>query len=63
MSSNEFRQVLGMRPSDDPRADMLVNSNMPQDESVPTPQTPDGYENYEGEEMANPMDTPISELM
>lgn len=63
MSSNEFRQVLGMRPSDDPRADMLVNSNMPQDDSVPTPQTPEGYEDYDDQSMANPMDTPISELM
>ena len=30
MSSNEFRQVIGMKPSDDPRADQLRNSNMPQ---------------------------------
>ena len=29
MTSNEFRQVLGMKPSDDPKADALVNSNMP----------------------------------
>lgn len=28
MSSNEFRSVLGMRPSDDPKADMLINSNL-----------------------------------
>lgn len=30
MSSNEMRQVIGMKPSVDPKADMLVNSNMPQ---------------------------------
>lgn len=30
MSSNEFRQVVGMIPSKDPKADELVNSNMPQ---------------------------------
>ena len=30
MSSNEFRQIIGMKPSDDPRADQLRNSNMPQ---------------------------------
>lgn len=30
MTSNEIRQVVGMRPSSDPKADQLVNSNMPQ---------------------------------
>lgn len=29
MSSNEFRQIIGMKPSDDPKADELHNSNMP----------------------------------
>ena len=28
MSSNEFRQVVGRKPSDDPKADMLINSNL-----------------------------------
>jgi len=32
LSSNEFRQVLGIRPSKDPKADQLRNSNMPQSE-------------------------------
>lgn len=36
LSSNEVRQIVGMRPSDDPRADELRNSNMPaQDEEPP----------------------------
>lgn len=30
MSSNELRQVIGIKPSDDPKADMLVNSNLNQ---------------------------------
>ncbi len=30
VSSNEFRQVLGFKPSDDPKADQLINSNMDQ---------------------------------
>lgn len=30
LTSNEFRQILGFKPSDDPKADQLVNSNMPQ---------------------------------
>lgn len=28
MSSNEFRQVVGRKPSNDPKADMLINSNL-----------------------------------
>lgn len=28
MTSNEIRQVIGMKPSDDPKADELVNSNL-----------------------------------
>ena len=30
MTSNEIRQVIGMKPSDDPKADMLINSNLNQ---------------------------------
>ena len=30
MSSNEFRAAIGYKPSSDPKADQLVNSNMPQ---------------------------------
>ena len=30
MTSNEFRQVIGMKPSDDPKADRLVNANISQ---------------------------------
>lgn len=33
MSKNEFRQVLGMKPSSDPKADQLVNSNISQPQS------------------------------
>lgn len=32
VTSNEFRQFIGMKPSDDPKADQLRNSNMPQSE-------------------------------
>ena len=28
MSSNEFRQIVGLKPSDDPKADQLINSNI-----------------------------------
>lgn len=46
MTSNEFRQVLGMRPSGDPKADQLINSNMPVDttgkttDSISSPEEP-----------------------
>lgn len=30
MTSNEIRQVVGMKPSDDPKADKLINSNISQ---------------------------------
>ena len=38
MSKNEFRQIIGMKPSDDPKADQLVNSNINHpDEEQSTP--------------------------
>ena len=36
MSSNEFRQVVGLAPHPDPKADQLLNSNMPQGSPTPT---------------------------
>lgn len=30
ITSNEMRQIIGMKPSDDPKADKLVNSNISQ---------------------------------
>ena len=41
LTSNEIRQIIGMHPSDDPKADQLVNSNISQpnqDEPVPEEQ-------------------------
>lgn len=37
LTSNEIRQIIGMKPSGDPKADRLVNSNLNQPEE-PTPQ-------------------------
>lgn len=44
VTSNEFRQVLGLRPSDDPKADELRNSNLnhPEDNSPALPKPTDG---------------------
>ena len=43
MSSNEIRQIVGRKPSDDPKADQLINSNLNQPmENIQPPQ--EGYE-------------------
>lgn len=68
MTSNEIRQVIGMKPSDDPKADKLMNSNLNQpmegaDMSVPMDENGE-YDEFEEtyEENYDPMETPISEL-
>lgn len=42
MTSNEIRQVIGMKPSDDPKADQLVNSNIrqPDEKGGPVAKSP-----------------------
>ena len=67
MTSNEIRQVIGMKPSDDPKADELNNSNlysdpaatMPMEEETPMDVAPE-EEPYEEED---PGSIPISEIM
>ena len=56
-SSNEIRQFIGLKPSTDPRADMLMNSNMPRSEGMP-------IRTGQGEliEEVSPMETPVSEI-
>lgn len=39
MTSNEIRQVIGMKPSNDPKADQLVNSNISQPTETPKEST------------------------
>ena len=50
LTSNEVRQIIGMKPSDDPKADQLINSNIKHPEEIQEP-TPDMDEeiNEEGE--------------
>lgn len=60
MTSNEIRQVIGMKPSDDPKADQLVNSNINQSSDE---QMDDGaYAMDESEEAGNLGSTSISSL-
>jgi hypothetical protein len=43
VSSNEIRQAIGMKPRPEPKADALINSNMPQgDTGVPLPPVTQG---------------------
>lgn len=58
LSSNEVRQIVGMRPSDDPKADELRNSNInqPEDKSSVLPK------NADTSEYPTIWDTPISLL-
>lgn len=55
MTSNEIRQIVGMKPSDDPKADQLINSNINQSNSDAEPpgaapeQNKEGGENQNGE--------------
>ena len=76
MTSNEFRQVIGMRPSDDPRADELRNSNLNHPEDAMDPSMMNSSMAPEGEvpmeevsvaeeapvEPSFSMDMPVSEL-
>ena len=50
MSSNEIRQIVGMKPSDDPKADELRNKNLSEPTSEET--NNDNY-NFEQEEFQN----------
>lgn len=50
LTSNEIRQIIGLKPSDDPRADQLINSNI----SQPTKETSNMAEEFdEGGESQN----------
>ena len=53
MTSNEIRQVIGMQPSNDPKADQLVNSNISQPTDSEESDNEQIKENKEGEEIQN----------
>lgn len=63
MTSNEIRQIVGMKPSNDPKADKLINSNLNQPESA-LDQIKDSGDESENDESANDsfMNTPISQI-
>lgn len=53
MSKNEFRQIIGMKPSDDPKADQLINSNINQSTEQMPPSPKVTEESIEGGEIQN----------
>lgn len=53
LTSNEIRQIIGMKPSPDPKADRLMNSNISQ---------PNNQQMMEGVESGSVLDMPVSEL-
>ena len=64
MTSNEIRQVIGIKPSDDPKADMLINSNLNQSpEQLAMAQGIDPYVQSQGDGDVDPMQTPVSQIM
>jgi hypothetical protein len=54
LSSNEVRQIIGMKPSEDPKADELRNANLNHPDEGDNPMVPEG---------TDLMDVPVSELM
>ena len=70
MTSNEIRQIVGMKPSNDPKADKLINSNLNQPESALDQTNESGDEsNGDGSDLENDdgasdsfMNTPISQI-
>ena len=66
MTSNELRQIVGMKPSDDPKADQLINSNLnhPEEGQDLTPPEETLMDDTGGElEEESLADMPISDLM
>lgn len=63
MTSNEFRQVIGMKPSDDPKADELRNANIsaPNEEPIPINDEEVAEEEL-GDESSGNTEKPFSEM-
>ena len=74
LTSNEIRQIIGMKPSGDPKADQLVNSNIAQPmedmsgmegmtEPIPEDAAIDDSQVTEEQSMDSLMNMPVSELV
>ena len=56
MTKNEFRSKMGMKPSDDPKADQLLNSNINHPEEPPMEEDVGGLEGMEDEEFGEELE-------
>ena len=66
LTSNEIRQIIGFKPSDDPKADKLINSNINQakeDTMIDNQPIGDTIPNSLAGSLERLLSTPISELM
>lgn len=65
LTSNEIRQIIGFKPSDDPKADRLVNSNINQasNESLPVSGEDVSEDSEVSESTTDIWSMPISDLM
>ena len=65
LTSNEIRQIIGMKPSNDPKADKLINSNLNQaknaTEEIPIEETTQDETPHDGQ-LTDFGNTPISSL-
>lgn len=65
LTSNEIRQIIGFKPSKDPKADQLINSNISQPNEAGSANLPPDRQSVKDSSAsgASLMGTPISELM
>lgn len=66
LTSNEIRQLIGFKPSDDPKADKLINSNISQSKEEIAAMNDDSAPGSDGDvsdSNSDIMNTPISSLM
>lgn len=64
LTSNEVRQIIGFKPSEDPKADQLINANIAQPDAGMPPVESEPMAPEEAEtEQVDVMDIPVSELM
>jgi len=63
VTSNEFRGIIGFKPSDDPMADELINNNLyPTEQQEMAAEGMYPNEGEEGDAYENPMEVPISQF-
>lgn len=63
MTKNEIRQIVGMKPSDDPKADQLLNSNISQPNAGATPTTATEGAPNEASGSGGDYDTIVNDLL